>query len=92
MISTYTTSSIISTTITPNSVVTAPVSPSDIMVYGIIIVITLIAFLALKLILSSKAHENAKITRFVDGTNVAILPLTYVFLLTVVIYQIILIL
>ena len=47
--------------------------------YSIIPIIALIAFLALKEILSSGTHENKKMQSFVEGINVAIVPLLMVF-------------
>lgn len=89
MISTYTTTSTITTTITPTSIVTAPVSPSDIMSYSIVVVIALIAFLSLNIIVKSEAHDNTKIMHVFNGSKVAMLPLISVFLLSVVTYSII---
>jgi len=92
MISTYTTTSIITTTTTPTSVITTPVSPSDIMIYSIVTVVALIVLLALKVITSSEAHKNTKIARLSNGSNLAFLPLLSIFLLSVVLYEIITIL
>ncbi|MGZ4857096.1 MAG: hypothetical protein ACXVZU_01885, partial [Methanobacteriaceae archaeon] len=75
MISTVTTSTITTTTTV------------DIMGYSIIAVVALIVFLALKEIMSSEAHKNTKIARFIQGSNVAILPLLFVFL-SVVAYKV----
>lgn len=88
MISTYTTTSIVSTITTPNSIITTPVSPPEIMTYSIITVVTLLIILALKLILSNETQKNKKIADFINGTNVVILPLTFVFLVSVVLYEI----
>ena len=87
MISTVTTTSTITTTTTATSALTTAVSSSDIMGYSIIAVVALIGFLALKEILSSEAHKNTKIASFIDGSNVAILPLLFVFL-SIVAYKV----
>ena len=87
MISTVTTTSTITTTTTATSSVTSAVSSADIMAYSIIAVVALIVFLALKEILSSEAHKNSKIAQFINGSNVAILPLLFVFL-SVVAYKV----
>ena len=60
MISTYTTTSIITTTVTPTSVVTTPVTPADIMTYSIVPVVALIIFVVLKEILNSETTKTLK--------------------------------
>ena len=59
--------------------VTTTVTMTQVMTYSIIAVIALVAFLAFKEILSTGTHENKKIQSFVEGTNVAIVPLLIVF-------------
>jgi hypothetical protein len=83
MISTVTTSTITTSTATATTAVTS----ADMVGYGMIAVVGLIVFLALKEILSSEAHKNTKIARFIQGSNVAILPLLFVFL-SVVAYKV----
>ena len=87
MISTVTTTSTITTSTMVTPAVTTAVSSADIMGLGVIAVVLLIVFLALKEILSSEAHKNTKIDRFITGSNVAILPLLFVFL-SVVAYKV----
>ena len=87
MISTVTTTSTITTTTTATSAMTTAVSSADIMGYSIIAVVALIVFLALKEILSPEAHKNPKIARFMNSSNVAILPLLFVFL-SVLVYKV----
>jgi hypothetical protein len=87
MISTYTTTSIITTTVTPTSVTTAPVTPADIMTYSIVPVVAIIIFVVLKQILNSETQKNTKIDRFNNDINVAFLPLLSIFLLSVVAYN-----
>lgn len=78
MISTVTTTTTTTTTTAATSAATA-VTSADIMGYSLIAVVALIAFLALKEILSSEATKNAKINNFINSSNVAILPLLFVF-------------
>lgn len=61
------------------------------MAYSVIAVIALIAFLALKEILSSEAENSNRISSFIKGSNVAIVPLLLVFA-AVVTYRVITIL
>jgi len=58
---------------------TTAVSSADILGYSLIAVVALIVFLALKEILSSEAGKNSKINTFINSSNVAILPLLFVF-------------
>ena len=58
---------------------TTTAAMTQIMNYSIIAVIALIAFLALKEILSTESQKNERIKSFVQGTNVAIVPLLMVF-------------
>jgi hypothetical protein len=58
---------------------TTMVAMTQVMTYSIIVVITLIAFLALKEILNTESNKNERIRAFVQGTNVAIVPLLVVF-------------
>jgi hypothetical protein len=85
MISTVTTTTTTTTTTTAATSATAAtaattaVTSADILGYSLIAVVALIAFLALKEILSSEAHKNSKINTFINSSNVAILPLLFVF-------------
>ena len=58
---------------------TTAVAMTQVMTYSIIAVIALIAFLALKEILSTESQKNERIKSFVQGANVAIVPLLMVF-------------
>lgn len=58
---------------------TTAVTLTQVMTYSIIAVIALIAFLAFKEILSTSAHKNERIQTFIQGANVAIVPLLMVF-------------
>ncbi len=60
-------------------VTTTTISNDQIMTYSIVAVVALIAFLALKEIMSSETG-NPQIKSFVKGTNVAIIPLLLVFM------------
>ena len=91
MISTVTTTTTTTTTATSATTVTTAVTSADILGYSIIAVVALIVFLALKEILSSEAHKNDKIGRFINSSNVAILPLLFVFI-SVVTYKVVTIL
>lgn len=92
MISTVTTATTTTTTAatsaTSSTAVTTAVTSTDILGYSIIAVVALIVFLALKEILSSEAHKNDKIGRFINSSNVAILPLLFVFV-SVVAYKVV---
>jgi hypothetical protein len=57
---------------------TTTVSTGDIMTYGIIAVLALITLLTVKEILSSETG-NKKAQSFLEGSNVAIIPLLLVF-------------
>ncbi|MEW6010899.1 MAG: hypothetical protein AB1604_06360 [Euryarchaeota archaeon] len=70
---------------------TTTVTTTDVMAYSVIAVIALIAFLALKEILSSEAENSNRISSFIKGSNVAIVPLLLVFA-AVVTYRVITIL
>lgn len=59
-------------------VTTTTISNDQIMTYSIVAVVALIAFLALKEIMSSET-DNPQVAYFVKGTNVAIIPLLLVF-------------
>jgi len=89
MISTYTTTSTLTTTITPTSIITTPVTTTEIMSYSMVVVVALIFLLALKLLISPGAQKNTKISQFNETINIAILPLTAIFLLTIVAYTIV---
>ena len=58
---------------------TTTVTTTQVMAYGIIAVISLIVFLALKEILSAEADKSERMKSFVKGSNVAIVPLLLVF-------------
>lgn len=58
---------------------TTTVTSTQFMVYGIMAVISLIAFLAIKEILSSEADKSERMKAFVRGSNIAIVPLLLVF-------------
>ena len=65
----------ISTVTTTTTTVTA----ADVMTYSIIAVIALIAFLAVKEVLTTEAGNNVRVQSFVQGSNIAIVPLLMVF-------------
>jgi hypothetical protein len=58
---------------------TTAVTLTHVMTYSIIAAIALIAFLALKEILHTEAQKNERLQTFIDGANVAIVPLLMVF-------------
>lgn len=58
---------------------TTAVTLTQVMTYSLIAVIALIAFLAFKEMLIAEAHKNERIQTFVQGANVAIVPLLMVF-------------
>ncbi len=58
---------------------TTAVTVGQVMTFSVIAVIALIAFLAFKEVLSTKMRENEQVRSFVEGTNVAIVPLLMVF-------------
>ena len=58
---------------------TTIVAMTQVMTYSIIAVIALITVLALKEILNTESSKNKRIKSFVEGTNVAIVPLLLVF-------------
>ena len=67
---------------------TTTVTTTQVMAYGIIAVISLILFLALKEILSSEADKSNRMKSFVRGSNIAIVPLLLVFV-AIVAYKVI---
>ncbi len=67
---------------------TTTVPITDVMAYGIIAVIALIVFLALKEILSADADKSDRMKSFVKGSNIAIVPLLIVFV-AIVAYKVI---
>ena len=82
MISTITTATTTTSATSASSAAaatTTAVTSADILGYSLIAVVALIVFLALKEILSSEAHKNSKINTFINSSNVAILPLLFVF-------------
>ncbi len=58
---------------------TAAAAMTNITTYSIIAVIALITFLAVKEILSTESHKNRRMQSFVEGSNIAIVPLLMVF-------------
>ncbi|MGB9844179.1 hypothetical protein [Methanothermobacter tenebrarum] len=58
------------------------------MIYGVLAVITLIAFLGLKEILSSEELKNQQIKAFISGLNIVIIPLLIVFL-CILVYKVV---
>lgn len=70
---------------------TTTVTTTQVVAYSIIAVVTLIAFLALKEILSAEGDKNPRIASFLRGSNVAIVPLLLVFV-AVVAYKVVTIL
>ncbi len=67
---------------------TTTVTTTEVMAYGIITVIALIVFLALKEILSADADKSDRMKSFVKGSNIAIVPLLIVFV-AIVAYKVI---
>lgn len=67
---------------------TTTVTTTQVMAYGIIAVIALIVFLALKEILSAEAEKSERMKSFVKGSNIAIVPLLLVFV-AIVSYKVI---
>ena len=67
---------------------TTTVTTAQVMAYGIIAVIALIVFLALKEILSAEADKSERMKSFVKGSNVAIVPLLLVFV-AIVAYKVV---
>lgn len=58
---------------------TTAVTTAEVMTYSVIAVIALIAFLAVKEVLSTEAGTNVRVQSFVEGSNIAIVPLLMVF-------------
>ena len=58
---------------------TTIVAMTQVMTYSIIAVIALVTVLALKEILNAESSKNEHIKSFIEGTNVAIVPLLLVF-------------
>lgn len=67
---------------------TTTVTTIQVMGFGIIAVISLIVFLALKEILSAEADKSERMKSFVKGSNIAIVPLLLVFV-AIVSYKVI---
>jgi ABC-type Na+ efflux pump permease subunit len=63
------------------------ITQTQVMSLGVIAVISLIVFLALKEILSSEARKKPSVQSFLSGANVAIIPLLLVFM-AIVAYKI----
>ncbi len=59
---------------------TMTITQTQVMSLGVIAVISLIVFLALKEILSSEAGKKPSVQSFLNGANVAIIPLLIVFM------------
>lgn len=70
---------------------TTAVTLGQVMTYSIMAVIALILFLALKEILSSEVNYSNRISSFIKGSNIVIMPLLLVFA-AVVTYKIVTIL
>lgn len=66
---------------------TTTVTTAEVMTYSIIAVVALIIFLALKEILSSETGNRPKVESFMNGVNVAIVPLLLVFV-SIVAYKV----
>ncbi len=66
---------------------TMTISTADVMTLSIIAVVTLIVFLALKEILTSES-EKESIKSFLNGANIAIIPLLLVFV-AIVAYKVV---
>jgi hypothetical protein len=58
---------------------TTAVTTAQVMTYSVIAVIALIAFLAVKEVLSTETGTNVRVRSFVEGSNIAIVPLLMVF-------------
>jgi hypothetical protein len=67
---------------------TTTVTTTQVMAYGIIAVIALIVFLALKEVLSAEADNSERMQSFVKGSNIAIVPLLLVFV-AIVAYKVV---
>ena len=67
---------------------TMTIAPTEVMSLGVIAVISLIVFLALKEILSSEVEKRPSIQSFQNGVNIAILPLLLVFM-AIVAYKVV---
>jgi hypothetical protein len=58
---------------------TTIVAMTQVMTYSIIAVIALLTILTLKEILNTESRKNKRVKSFVEGSNVAIVPLLMVF-------------
>ena len=67
---------------------TTAVAMTQVMNYSIISVIALITFLTFKEILSTESRKNKRIQSFVEGSNIAIVPLLMVFV-SIVAYKVV---
>lgn len=67
---------------------TTTVTTTQVMAFSIIAVISLIALLVIKEILGAEEDKNKRIKSFVNGSNIAILPLLLVFI-SIVAYNVI---
>jgi hypothetical protein len=67
---------------------TTTVTTAQVMTFSIIAVIALIAFLAFKEILSAEADKSQRMKSFVNGSNIAIVPLLLVFV-AIVAYKVV---
>ena len=70
------------------STMTTTITTAQVMNYGIIVVVALIIFLALKEILSAGSNKNKRMQSFVRGSNIAIVPLILIFI-AIVAYKVI---
>ena len=65
------------------TITTQELTSADVMTYSVIAAIALIIFLAIKEVLSTEADTNVCVKSFVEGSNVAIVPLIMVFIVLV---------
>jgi len=56
---------------------------TQIIIYNTVAIIALIVLLNLREILSAKSYENKRIRSFVEGANIATIPLMMVFIFTI---------
>jgi hypothetical protein len=68
--------------------VTTALAMTQVMTYSIISVIALLAFLTFKEILSTESRQNKRMQSFVEGSNIAIVPLLMVFV-SIVAYKVV---
>lgn len=70
------------------STIVTIVTTTQVINYSIISVIALIALLVLKEILRNESGKNKRVKSFVEGSNIAIVPLTLVFV-SIVAYKVV---